>query len=74
MNRCHCPEGILQKLDEKIAFHGGNFLNANIYGIKKNFSQKTYDRLLNYKRILTTCNCLSKDMYSRILEKIKTEI
>lgn len=66
---------LLDLLNKEIALQGNNFLHSNIYGLKKNFSQKKFNRLLAYKEILMVYKCcIDKTLYSKILEKIRIEI
>lgn len=74
-DKCKCSDELIQLLDKQIAIQGGYFLHSNIYGIKKNFSQRNFDTLLTYKQILLKGKCcIDKTLYNKILEKIKTKI
>jgi len=75
VHKCPCDEDLLKEIDSKISCNGTNLLHSNIYGLKKNFSQKYFNKLLAYKEIVLYAKCcLSKTLYSQIIEKIKTEI
>ena len=74
-DKCKCSDELMELLDKQIAIQGGYFLHSNIYGIKKNFSQKHIDTLLTYKDILLIGKCcIEKSIYNKILETIKTKI
>lgn len=73
--KCKCNEELLELVNRCIAEQGSNFLHSNIYGIKKNFSQRKFDRFLEYKDIITkSLCCIEKSTYNKIIEKIKTEL
>ena len=74
-NTCQYNGDLLKELEEEIAKQGNNFLHSNIYGLKKNFSQKRFNKLLAFKQILSVYRCcIDRTLYTKIIEKIRTEI